>query len=53
MVSKGRHRHQPADDQSEAAMAEMDQRLAATFAPFQDGDAYVLSASQRITSGVK
>jgi SAM-dependent methyltransferase len=40
-------------DQSEAAMAEMDQRLAATFAPFQDGDAYVLSASQRITSGVK
>lgn len=37
----------------EAAMAELDKRLGAAFAPFRDGNAYVLTAAQRITSGVK
>jgi ubiquinone/menaquinone biosynthesis C-methylase UbiE len=36
-----------------ASLAELDKRLGVAFAPFQIGDEYVLSASQRITSGVK
>ena len=44
---------QPLADLDAAAAAELEQRLAAAFAEFQDGDQYVLSASQRITTGVK
>ena len=44
---------QPLADLDAAAAAELEQRLAAAFAEFQDGDEYVLSASQRITTGVK
>lgn len=40
-------------EQDAATMAEMDKRLAAAFAPFRRGGEYMLSASQRITSGVK
>jgi SAM-dependent methyltransferase len=40
-------------DLDEAGTAELDKRLGRAFAPFLDGDAYVLGASQRITSGVK